>query len=76
MHLWCISYYWVIIILFIIFKRLTFHNSCIGDFSIIALYRIIPRTENASLADIERHFTNKQHKWTDWNIVPYTSTDK
>lgn len=36
--------------------------------SVISVYRIMPHTKNVSLADIERHFSSKQHKWTDWNI--------
>lgn len=32
-------------------------------------YNILPKTENRSLEDIEKHFADSRKKWTDTNIA-------
>lgn len=43
--------------------------SIICGLSFIVTYFILPETENISLEDIERHFSNNSKKITDRNIV-------
>lgn len=46
----------------------TLFNCCIAACGLILMYKILPETENRTLEDIEKHFSDDSKKITDYKI--------
>lgn len=44
-------------------------NCCIAAAGLILMYKILPETENRTLEDIEKHFSDDSKKITDYKII-------
>lgn len=48
----------------------------VASLGLVLMYNILPETENRSLEDIERHFSDDKKKWCDWQIPKHVKQVK